>query len=194
MKFFIKTLFSITLCLPFWLSAQTQVTYKLAYDLGTQTYTMSMKSTVSHNPPLSRITSSSQVTIVVPHVVGGWQVSNLTALTALGWGFSYLDGTTQGLTQDYLFFAPTNAGTYAPFPIVANTYKDLFTFQSGSGCVGDLYLYDNTTDPLNAIPAINGDNNMVILGAGPGNVYIGNDTGNVTCVAPCSAEAGTLGY
>jgi hypothetical protein len=172
----------------------TEVTYNLAYDLNTQAYTMSMNSNNPFNPPLSRLTASTQVTIVVPHVAGQWQVTNLSNLTALGWSHTYLDGTTMGLTNDYLFFAPTNAGTYSPFPIVANTSIPLFSFKSGSGCVGDLFLYDNVNDPLNGQPTINADNNMVILGAGAGNKYVANTSGNISCVPPCNANAGTLGY
>ncbi|MCB0556628.1 MAG: hypothetical protein KDD02_23990 [Phaeodactylibacter sp.] len=186
--------FILMLCLPVWLNAQAEVTYNLEYDNGTQTYTVSMTSNTAFNPPLSRLTSSTQVTIVVPQVAGGWQVNNLGNLTALQWGFSFLDGTTEGLTDDYLFFAPSNAGTYAPFPISAGTSIPLFSFQSGSGCVGDLALYDNVNDPLNGVPTINADNNMVILGAGPGNIYAGNDSGNVSCAALCEADAGALSY
>ncbi len=199
MKHFIKILFSFFFCLPLFLNAQ-QVTYKMAYDGPSQTYTVSMKSNTTYNPPLSRLSSSVQFTVVAPHVAGGWQVTNLTALTALGWGVTVLEGTSTVPpipANDYLFFAPTNAGTYSPFIIPANTYIDLFTFKSGSGCVGNLALYDNATDPLNGIPSINGDNNMVILGAGPGNIYFGNDSGSVACAPPppiCTAEAGTLSY
>jgi hypothetical protein len=194
MKYLQKILLFALLWAPLWMSAQTEVTYNLTYDGATETYTMSMTSNTAHNPPLSRLTSSTQVTIVVPHVAGGWQVNNLTELTALEWGFSYLDGTTQGLANDYLFFAPSNAGTYSPFAIGANTEIPLFSFKSGSGCIGDLYLFDNDNDPLNNIPTINADNNMVILGAGAGSVYVGNESGNVACAAPCNANAGTLSY
>lgn len=176
------------------MAAQTQVTYKLAYDFGTQTYTMSMNCNTAYNSPQSRLTTSTQVTIVVPHTTGQWQVTNLSPLTALGWAYSYLDGTSVGVTNDYLFFAPTNAGTYTPFAITAGADIPLFSFKSGSGCVGNLSLYDNTADPLNGVPSINADNNIVILGAGPGNKYIGNTSGNVSCVPPCNADAGTLGY
>ncbi len=194
MKYLGKFVSALILCLPLWLSAQTQVTYSLDYDHGTQTYTVSMTSNNAYNPPLSRLTSSTQVTIVVPQVAGGWQVSNLTELTDLEWGFSFLDGTTEGLSDDYLFFAPSNAGTYTPFSIPVGASIPLFSFQSGSGCVGDLSLFDNVNDPLNGVPTINADNNMVILGAGPGNVYAGNDSGNVPCAALCEANAGTLSY
>lgn len=179
------------------LSAQTQVTYRLTYDVSSQTYTVSMKSNTAHNSPLSRITNSSQITIVAPHVAGGWQPASLTNLTTLNWGVTVLDGTTTTPpipANDYLFFAPSNGGIYTPFNIPANTYVDLFSFKSGVGCVGALSLYDNVNDPLNSIVTINGDNNIVILGAGAGNKYVGNDSGSVSCNSPCTAAAGTLSY
>jgi len=194
MKHLIKVLLAVLFLIPMMADAQTQVTYNLAYDMPSETYTVSMNSNTAFNPPMSRITASTQVTIVVPQISGGWQVTNLAALTALGWGFTFLDGTTLGLSQDYLFFAPTNAGTYSPFPIAANADIPLFSFKSGSGCVGNLSLYDNINDPLNAHPSVNGDNNMVILGAGPGNKYVGNTSGNVACSLACAANAGVLSY
>jgi hypothetical protein len=176
------------------LQAQVEVTYHLSYDFGTETYTVSMTSNTSYTNPLSRITGSTQVTIVIPQIMGGWQVDNLTALTALGWGFSYLDGTTESLSDDYLFFAPTNAGTYTPFNINAGVPIPLFSFQSGSGCVGNLALYENGSDPLDDVPSINGGNNIVILGAGSGNKWVGNTSGPASCSLPCEADAGTLSY
>ena len=179
------------------LSAQNQVTYKFSYDFPMQPYTVSMKSNTAYNAPLSRMTNSTQITIVTPHVAGGWQPASLTNLTALNWGVTVLDGTTTAPpipANDYLFFAPSNAGTYTPFAIPANTYIDLFSFKSGVGCVGALSLYHNTNDPLNSIVTINGDNNMVILGAGAGNKYVGNDSESVACNVPCTAAARTLSY
>ncbi len=180
-------------CLAFGLSAQ-QATYKLAYDNGTETYTVSMRSNTAYNPPTSIISTSSQVSIVLPHVAGGWLVTNITSLTAVSWSNppAYVDGSAlvPSLPNDYIFFAPTNS---VAIPIPANTYVDLFSFKSGSGCVGDLSLFDNTNDPLNGYPSYNADNNMVILAAG-GNIYFGNDSGNVACALPCAADAGTLGY
>lgn len=193
MKILSKTLLLFLFCTPLWLSAQ-EVTYELTYDNNTSTYTVSMTSNANYMGPLARLTSSTQVTVVVPQIAGGWQVTNLTELTDLEWGFTFFDGTAESLSDDYLFFAPSNAGTYTPFNITSNTSIPLFSFQTSSGCVGDLSLYDNDNDPLNAVVTVNGDNNMVILGAGPGNIYGGNDSGAVSCVAPCEAEAGTLGY
>jgi len=194
MTHLIKVLLALLLLAPMMADAQTQVTYNLAYDIPSVTYTVCMNSNTTFTPPLSRITASTQVTIVVPQISGGWQVTDLSALTALGWGFTFLDGTTLGLSDDYLFFAPTNAGTYSPFTITANANIPLFSFKSGSGCVGNLSLYDNINDPLNAHPSVNGDNNIVILGAGAGNKYVGNTSGNAACSLPCAANAGVLSY
>lgn len=195
MKRFAKVILTALFLAPFALLAQVQVTYKLEYNMATSVYTVSMNSNTTYNPPtLSRIAGSTQVSIVVPQISGGWQVTDLTNLTALQWGFSFLDGSTLSLSQDYLFFAPTNAAGYAPFLIPANTDIPLFSFKSGSGCVGDLSLYHNTNDPLNAHPSVNADNNIVILGAGAGNKYVGNTSGNVACALPCAANAGVLSY
>lgn len=192
MKVIKKILSVLLFCLPIWLYAQQEATFKLEYDNVTETYKVSMRTNTTYNPPTSIMASSSQVSIVVPHVAGGWQVTNFTPLTAVTWSNppAYVDGTALGLTNDYIFFAPTNS---VAITIPANTYVDLFSFKSGSGCVGDLSLFDNVNDPLNGFPSYNADNNMVILAAG-GNIYVGNDSGNVACSLPCTAAAGILSY
>ncbi|MEK7257685.1 MAG: hypothetical protein AAB316_23210 [Bacteroidota bacterium] len=138
------------------------------------------------------------MTIVAPHVAGGWTVTDLAGLqttspTSLTWQVTNLNAPTENPSKDYLFFAPQNATAYTPFSFPAGSYIDIFSFKSGSGCIGDLALFDNTTDPLNANVSINSDNNVVILGAGAGNKYAGNESGNVSCQT-CFSEAGTLGY
>ena len=199
MKFLMRSMLLALICLPFWIQAQHGVSYRLEYDLGTQTYTFSINSNIQYNPPISWILNSSQVTIVVPQIPGGWQVTNLQALVPsapiqLGWTFQYLNGMTYSLPNDYLFFTPSNGGVYTPFLIPANTWLPLFSFQTSSGCVGDLSLYDIATDPLNQIQNINAGHNIVIFPAGQMNIFTGSASGNVSCVAPCAANAGTLGY
>jgi hypothetical protein len=198
MKYLVTAFSVVFFCLPLWLHSQVEVLYRLEYDFGTQTYIFSMNSNTGYLPPQSLIANSTQMTVVVPQIPGGWQVTNLMGLVVsapnmLTYSVSYLDGTTYGLTDDYLFFSP-NAVGYTPFPIPANTWLPLFSFQTSSGCVGDLSLYDNDNDPLTAIQQINAGHNIVILGAGPGNKYAGNASGDVPCVAPCAADAGTLSY
>ncbi len=182
---------------PFIAASQVTVHYKMTFDPGTQTYKVSMKSNTTYTGAQARISASTQVTIVAPHISGGWTPTNLTGLqggaTPLSWQFSSLNGPTENPSKDYLFFTPQNAGSYSTFTFPANTYVDIFSFKSGSGCVGDIYLFDNNADPLNTNPVINSDNNIVILGAGPGNKYAGNESGNVGCQT-CFAESGILGY
>ena len=195
MKLFIYFAF---LLLPFVASAQTQVHYKLTFDPGTQAYILSVKSTTAHTGALARISASTQVTIVAPHTSGGWVATNLTGLQAtapspLSWQYSSLNAPSENPSKDYLFFTPQNAGGYTTFPFPANAYIDIFSFKSGSGCIGDLSIFDNTADPLNTNVSINSDNNIVILGAGTGNKYVGNESGTVGCQT-CFSDAGTLGY
>jgi hypothetical protein len=179
-------------------NAQVQVTYKLTYDAPSETYTVSMRSNTGYTSPLSRLSLSSQVTIVVPD---GWTIGSITTLTGgatpLSWGATLVDNSTISspmLSNDYYVISPSNAGTYTPFTIPANADLDLFSFKrSTAGCIGDLSLYDNTTDPLNMAPSYNADNNIVILGAGAGNKYVSNTSGAVPCFT-CAAEAGVLSY
>ncbi len=161
------------------------VTYKLAYNNSTQTYTVSFKSTVAYSGPAARITGSTQFTIVAPDPdgtgAGAFAVTNLTSLTALVWGETQLNSPVENPAKDYLFFAPTNAAGYAVFNVPANTYVDLFTFQTTTSCISPLYLFDNINDPLNANISINADNNFKILGGGNVNLYTGNDSDQVGC-------------
>ena len=164
---------------------QAAVTLNLSYNSTTQTYTVSMTSTVAYNGALGRFTPSSQISIVTPDPdgvgAGTFGVTNVVNLTALMWGFSQINSPTQSPTNDYIFFAPSNAGSYTPFSIAANVAIPLFTFQSAAPCVGTLSLYDNITDPYNANPNIDADNNIKILGGGNTNLYTGNTSGAVAC-------------
>ncbi|MEM6319094.1 MAG: hypothetical protein AAF960_15580 [Bacteroidota bacterium] len=178
----------------------TEVTYCINYDSGSQTYTVSMESNQAYTGGLARLSSATQITIVAPATAGGFQITNLMGLqaggTPLDWGFSRLDAPAENAAADYLFFAPSNATTYTPFDITANTNIPLFSFQSGSGCLGDIQLFDNTNDSLNANTGLNPDNNVTILGAGLGNKYIGNNVActSASCATTCTVSAGVLSY
>jgi hypothetical protein len=183
----------LRLCIPTMLllgsyTLHAAVTYKLTFNSVTQVYTVSFNSTVAYSGGLARITPSTQITLVAPDPdgtgAGVFSISNLTSLTALNWGHTQLNSPAQNTSADYLFFAPSNAGTYAPFNIPANTDIDLFSFKAAAPCSGTLYLYDNINDPLNANGSINGDNNFRVLGGGNVNLYTGNSSGPVPC-PPC---------
>jgi len=195
----IKYLFGI-LAFTVWslnLVAQAEVTYRLAYDSGTEVYTVSMSSNTVFSGTAATFFNSVQATVVAPAVGGGFQINTLTNLqggtTPLNWAFTRIDAPSENTAKDYLFFSPDNTGAYSAFNIPANTYIDLFSFKSGSGCVGDLALIENGMDPLNANVSLNPDNNMIILGAGAGNKWISNSSGAVSCAA-CLSESGVLGF
>jgi hypothetical protein len=86
--------------LPAWAIAQVEVTYELTYDSTSQVYTVIMTCDNSYTNPLSRLASSTQVTVVVPQIPGGWQVTNLTDSTSLQWGSDFLDGST--LSKEFI--------------------------------------------------------------------------------------------
>ncbi|MCK6693064.1 MAG: HYR domain-containing protein, partial [Thermoanaerobaculia bacterium] len=161
------------------------VYYRLSYNGISQTYTLAIRSTVPYVGPMARITNSTQVSIVAPDpdAMGpmAFAVINLTNLTALQWGFSQINSPVENPAKDYLFFAPSNSGTYTPFDIPANTWIDLFSFQTSSPCNGPLYLLSNNADPLSSNGSINSGNNFKTLGGGNINLYAGNESNNVGC-------------
>ena len=181
-----KYLFLLLLFICTVFSVQAQVTYNLAYDSGTETYTVSMRSGNAYTGGLARMSSSTQVAITAPHTTGGFQVTNIVDLqsggTPLDWGFSRVDAPTENSTKDYFFFSPANAFTYTPFDIAANTQIDLFSFQSGSGCLGALNLVNNNTDPVATSGNFSANNSMVVVGTGTTNLYQGNTSGDISCV------------
>ncbi len=142
------------------------VTYKLTLDPDGMTYRVSFRSTVAYNGALARFTPSTQFSLVFPDPDGAGPgaivLGSVTSLTALTMGYTQINSPTESPTKDYVFFAPANAGTYTPFNIPANTDIDLFTFKIPAGCSGTVYLYDNITDPYNANPNIDADNNFKV--------------------------------
>lgn len=193
---FKNLLLSAVIFLVYTGSSEAQVTYKLDYDMVTEVYTVSITSQTAYSGPFARISASTLITIVAPHTAGGFQVTDLMNLQPgspqLSWGFSRLDAPSENPTKDYLFFGANNAGSYGVFNIPANTELDLFSFKSGSGCIGALALFENDADPLNTNPTLNPNNNFVILGAGLGNQYLENASGNVFCACNAGTTAPNL--
>lgn len=180
-----KRLFNILLCLFSGLWLQGQVSYNLSYDASTATYTVSMRSGQTYTNGLARISSTTQIMIVAPHTTGGFQVTNLTDLqtggVALDWGYSRIDAPGENPTKDYFFFSPNNSFAYTPFDIPTDTQIDLFSFQSGSGCLGTLNIMD-TNDPFTTNTNFSTNNSIVIVGGGMNNLYQGSTSGNVSCM------------
>ena len=180
-----RFVFALSLCFVCLIEMSGQVTYSLRYDTATTNYIISMESGTAYSGGLARVSNSSQITIVVSHTLGGYQINNLQGLqtggTPLNWGFSRIDAPTENATKDYLFFAPSNATSYTPFDIPANTSLDLFSFQSNSGCLGDTELLNNTNDPLLANSSFNAAHNFVVLGGGTSSQYINNLNASASC-------------
>jgi len=165
--------------------AFADVEYRITLDSDGQTYRVAMRSTVDYSGPFARISPGSQISVVAPDPDGTgpntFMPTNLTALTALNWSVSQINSPAENPSADYLFFIPANSASYTPFNITANTWIDLFTFQSGTGCEGSLALYENGSDPLDANVTINADQYMAILGGGLTNLWVANAGGPAVC-------------
>jgi len=165
--------------------AFADVEYRLTLDPDGQTYRVAFRSDVSYSGAFARFSPGTQISIVAPDPDGTgsavFMPTNVTALTDLNWGVSQINSPSENPSADYLFFTPSNASSYTPFNVVANTWIDLFTFQSGTGCEGPLALYENGSDPLDSNPTINADQYIAILGGGLTNLWVANVGGPATC-------------
>jgi hypothetical protein len=172
-------------------SASAQVgQYRLAYNSGTQTYTVYAKMDQSYTVPLSRFINLF-VTIMAPHGTGAalFVPTNITTDAALAtsnvMAITRIDGPTWQPSKDYLFCNfNVGSGNYTPADIVANTEFPVFTFKSQNGCVGDLYLIVHGSAEYIAAQANsqNASNSFFVLGAGA-DAYSTNYSTNVSCAA-----------
>jgi hypothetical protein len=175
--------------------------YKIAYNVGTQTYTVYGKVSTAYNPPLSRFVNVF-VTVVAPTGAGATRFvpTNLQTAAALASAnvvsVSRLDNPAYSAGKDYLFFNfDVGSASYTPAPIVANTEFPIFSFQSQNGCLGDLYIIVQGSTEYNALQsnAINGGQAFSILGAG-GDTYFANYGGNATCPAAVTPPTVSVSY
>ncbi len=187
MKSFIPPLFVFFLLISNALLAQ-QGQYKIAYNAGTQTYTVYGKVSTAYNPPMSRFVNVF-VTVVAPTGAGAARFvpTNLQTSASLASAnvmtVSRLDNPAYAAGKDYLFFNfDVGSANYTPTSIAANTEFPIFSFQSQNGCLGDLYIIVHGSTEYNALQAnaINGGQAFSILGAG-GDTYNANYGGNATC-------------
>jgi uncharacterized repeat protein (TIGR01451 family) len=174
------------------LAQSTPVSYKIAYDQSTAKYTVYMKTTTTFNAvgsPSSQI-GTAQASVVVPHgmfpnlTVGGGGITSINGT----WSLNTRLDTPSGTTKDYLFFAYS---TSSKFAMPANTDIPLFSFSS-TNCLGDVALYEITTDPLQVPNTENANpgNSMSILGNG-GDAYGSNYGGAAICAVPTSPDLTT---
>jgi hypothetical protein len=164
--------------------------YKIAYNVGTQTYTVYGKVSTSYNPPLSRF-ANVFVTVVAPTGAGATRFVPTNLQTAAGLAsanvmtVSRLDNPAYAAGKDYLFFnLDVGSSNYTPASIVANAEFPIFSFQSQNGCLGDLYIIVHNSVEYNALQAnsINAGQAFSILGAS-GDTYNANYGGNAICAA-----------
>ncbi|MEN9609258.1 MAG: hypothetical protein RLZZ628_72 [Bacteroidota bacterium] len=162
--------------------------YKIAYNVGTQTYTVYGKVSAAYNPTASRF-ANVYVTVVAPTGTGATRFVPTAIQTAVGWAsanvvsLTRLDNPAYSAGKDYLFFNfDVGSANYTPAAIAANTEFPIFSFQSQNGCLGDLYIIVHNSLEYNALQAnsINAGQAFSILGAG-GDTYNANYGGNAVC-------------
>jgi uncharacterized repeat protein (TIGR01451 family) len=197
--------FFLQLFLFLWMGSATlfaqQGQYKIAYNVGTQTYTVYGKVSVAYNPPMSRFVNVF-VTVVAPTGAGATRFVPTNLQTAAGlasanvMSVTRLDNPAYAAGKDYLFFNfDVGSANYAPAVIAANTEFPIFSFQSQNGCLGDLYIIVHNSVEYNALQAhsINAGQAFSILGAS-GDTYNANYGGNATCPAAVTPPTVSVAY
>ena len=161
------------------------IEYKLVYNAALNRYEVWMRSTATPGAPMT--TSTAQVTIKAPHVVGSgiFTPTNLTAQVAnASWAVdSRTDGPAADTSADYLSFSldfPT--GNHSAINWQAGQEILMFTFQNGGICAGAVSLMENS-DPFNVAPNNPGQQiDVLALGNDPGNDFLGNyNLGQADC-------------
>ena len=153
------------------------IEYKLVYNAALNRYEVWMRSTATPGAP--KTTSTAQVTIKAPHIVGSgiFTPTNLTAQVAnTSWAIdSRTDGPAADTSADYLSFSldfPT--GNHKAINWQAGQEILMFTFQNGGICAGAVSLMENS-DPFNVAPNNPGQQiDVLALGSDPGNDFLGN--------------------
>jgi hypothetical protein len=175
--------------------------YKIAYNVGTQTYTVYGKVSTAYNPPQSRF-ANVFVTVVAPTGAGATRFVPTNLQTAAGlasanvMSVTRLDNPAYSAGKDYLFFNfDVGSANYTPAVIAANTEFPIFSFQSQNGCLGDLYIIVHNSVEYNALQAnsINAGQAFSILGAG-GDTYNANYGSNATCPVAVTPPTVSVSY
>lgn len=166
--------------------AEAQVEFKIEVMPDNVTYQVSMRPTVTWNPPMN-ITSSGQVTIKAP--TGGFVISNTSSVVpSTSWSHnSTYNNPIEDPFHDYFSFGLTSLGTSA-FSYDAGVETPIFTFQNSGTCTGPVELMA-AGDPFYPPNSQNGNAGCQIttFGGGQMNAWIGNyDLMSANCggVAP----------
>lgn len=184
----------LSILLAGWGVAFGQVKFGIELMPDQTTYLVSMQSDTTITPPLN-ITSSVQITMRVPHgdAPNNFTVGNLVNLQPnTAWDDNvHINSPTEAPAWDYISFALISLGTTG-FTYDQGVTLPLFSFTNeADGCVGEIELINNETDPFLPPNSANANigHSIVVFGAGLQNAYRGNIEGNETalCVpeAPC---------
>lgn len=161
------------------LTANAQVSLRVALDADGVTYKVYMRSAVSYTGREALI-STAQVTLTVPHGLGEerFEITNLVSpITNMYWRqIDRVDAPAENPDRDYLFFSfINNTIPTVLFDMTAGQDILIFQFKRKGACTGPIQLLNNETDEFrtpNSI-GINVGNSVSILGA-MGNAYKGN--------------------
>lgn len=170
-------------------SASGQIKYRVGLDADKATYRVYMTSSAAYLNNNARI-STAQVTLLVPHGTSSSQftVSNLMGKQIgsdqMTWSLNArVNAPTENPSVDYLSFGFSGSASPVLFDIPANGEIELFSFKNVGTCLGIVSLFENDTDPFRTPNSRNTNpgNQITTLGHGPGNAYIGNYGGSVSC-------------
>ena len=162
---YVNTLCAFALVL-FSFALNAQVKFKLSYDLPSERYTVSVIPEATYEYP-NNITGTGQVTIKVP-TNKFFPVDIVSNLAGMDWDANSRNNTPEEAPEfDYISFGLSIQGI--AFPAYEEGVEiPLFSFQNAYGCIGSIYLVDNTTDPFMPPNSMNANigNTLTIMGAG----------------------------
>lgn len=166
-------------------TATAGVKFRLDYDANNKEYVVYMTSDSVPNPDM---VLSSQVSVVVPHMVDTNRFDVLQINSAIN-GITWLnhlrvDAPKENAAADYLSFGLFFQGGKPPsFGWEANKEKRIFSFTSNRDCIAGVGLLNNN-DPFNQLPNsvdTNPGNEFSNIGWVGGNMYTGNYGASITC-------------
>lgn len=189
---------SILLLLVGAVSAQAQISYRVGYELATQTYRVYMTSSQSFTGINAQI-ATAQITLLLPHGTGANQflVTNVqgkpvqkgTQTIQMFWDISSrANAPSEDPNTDFQSFGFSNSSGLQ-FNVLAGQEIELFSFQNTNPCSGPVRLINNTEPFAASIPNSTGTtagNSLYIQGARNSNVYTVNYGNTASCSnQPC---------
>lgn len=131
------------------------VTYGITWDDSNKSYHVFM--TPDATPAVDQ-TLSAQVTLRIPHgtlpaTFTDTSIGLVSEHSGANWrATSRAIAPSEDSTMDYVSFTPTISDP-TTFALVAGQKQEIFSFNTGSACLGLVEIMDNDTDPFNNPPA-----------------------------------------